>query len=74
MVNNFIIHVLGTAQDGGYPHAGCKEDCCVNIWDKPSLHRLPTSIAVVDQKNKNFYLIDITPSIKNQLHLLDKYD
>ena len=23
-----IIHVLGTAQDGGYPHTGCKKDCC----------------------------------------------
>ena len=26
-----IIHVLGTAQDGGYPHAGCKDDCCVYV-------------------------------------------
>ena len=69
-----IIHVLGTAQDGGYPHAGCKEDCCVNVWDEPSLHRLPTSIAVVDQKNKKFYLFDVTPNIKEQLHLLDHYN
>ena len=28
MVSNIIIHVLGTAQDGGYPHAGCKDNCC----------------------------------------------
>ncbi len=69
-----IIHVLGTAQDGGYPHAGCKDDCCAYVWDKSELHRMPASIAVVDQKNKKFYLFDITPSIKNQLHLLDKYN
>ena len=69
-----IVHVLGTAQDGGYPHAGCKEDCCINVWDEPSLHRLPTSIAVVDQKNKKIYLFDVTPNIKEQLHLLDHYN
>ncbi len=74
MVNNFIIHVLGTAQDGGYPHAGCKDICCLDIWDKPSSHRLPSSIAVVDKKNKKFYLFDITPNIKEQLHFLDKYN
>ena len=74
MVNNFIIHVLGTAQDGGYPHAGCKDICCLDICDKPSLHRLPSSIAVVDKKNKNFYLFDVTPNIKEQLHFLDKYN
>ena len=51
-----IIHVLGTAQDGGYPHAGCKDVCCLNIWDQRLLHRLPSSIAAVDQKNQKFYL------------------
>ena len=51
MVNDLIIHVLGTAQDGGYPHAGCKDVCCLDIWDKPSSHRLPASVAVVDKIN-----------------------
>ena len=74
MVNNFIIHVLGTAQDGGYPHAGCKDICCLDIWDKPALHRLPASVALIDKKNKKFYLFDITPNIKEQLHCLDQYN
>ena len=74
MVNQLIIHVLGTAQDGGYPHAGCKDECCLNIWGKPLLHRFPTSIAAIDQKNKKFYLFDITPNVKEQLHLLNHYD
>ena len=69
-----IIHVLGTAQDGGYPHAGCKDNCCLNVWDEPSLHRFPTSIAAVDKKNNKFYLFDVTPNIKEQLHLLDCYN
>ena len=24
--------VLGIAQDGGYPHAGCINICCKNLW------------------------------------------
>ena len=74
MVNQLVIHVLGTAQDGGYPHAGCQDDCCLNIWDQSSLHRLPASIAAIDQKNNKLYLFDITPNIKEQLHLLNSYD
>ena len=56
MVDNLIIHVLGTAQDGGYPHAACNNICCSEVWDKPSLHRLPASVAAVDQVNRKFYL------------------
>ena len=25
--------VLGTAQDGGYPHIGCKNECCNAYYD-----------------------------------------
>ena len=74
MVNQLIIHVLGTAQDGGYPHAACKNKCCSEIWNKPNLHRFPASISVVDQINQKFYLFDITPNVKEQLHLLDRYN
>jgi len=69
-----IIHVLGTAQDGGYPHAGCKKTCCTSVWEKPELHRLPCSIAVIDQDQNKFYLFDITPNIKEQLHRLEQYN
>ena len=74
MVSNLIIHVLGTAQDGGYPHAACKDICCLDIWDKTDLHRLPASLALIDKKNQKFYLFDITPNIKEQLHSLDQYN
>ena len=74
MVNELIIHVLGTAQDGGYPHAGCKKDCCISVWDKASLHRLPSSIAAIDKNNNKFYLFDITPNVKEQLHMLNQYN
>jgi|TARA_B100001029_G_C15006859_1_gene421685 pyrroloquinoline quinone biosynthesis protein B len=69
-----IIHVLGTAQDGGYPHAGCNKACCSSIWLKPELHRLPSSIAAIDLKQKQFYLFDITPNVKEQLYHLNQYN
>ncbi len=74
MVSRLIIHVLGTAQDGGYPHAGCQNICCELAWNKPELHRLPSSIAAIDKNNNKFYLFDITPNIKEQLHRLEKYN
>tara|TARA_Y100001970_G_scaffold48790_1_gene61939 strand:+ start:13388 stop:14230 length:843 start_codon:yes stop_codon:yes gene_type:complete len=69
-----IIHVLGTAQDGGYPHAGCNEPCCSSIWSQPKSHRLPSSIAAIDLKQKQFYLFDITPNVKEQLYQLNQYN
>ena len=69
-----IIHVLGIAQDGGYPHAGCNKLCCTSIWSTPELHRLPSSIAAIDLKQKQFYLFDITPNIKDQLYHLNQYN
>ena len=69
-----ILHVLGTAQDGGYPHAGCDKKCCSSVWDSPELHRLPTSIAAIDQTQNKFYLFDITPNIKEQLYRLKDYN
>ena len=69
-----IIHVLGTAQDGGYPHAGCKKKCCKSVWNNPHLHRLPACLAAVDIKKRKFYLFDITPNLKEQLHFLESYN
>ena len=31
--------VLGIAQDGGYPHAGCERRCCANLWKNDSLKK-----------------------------------
>ena len=29
----FAVVVLGTAQDAGYPQAGCNKQCCAPAWD-----------------------------------------
>ena len=68
MSDNFI-YVLGTAQDGGYPHIGCIDKCCKKVKNK----RYISSIAIVDNKNKYSWIIDVTPDISSQLRLLNKY-
>ena len=70
MNNTIQILVLGTAQDGGYPHTGCKGQCCRDAWNNKSLQRLIASIAIIDTKNKQFWIIDITPDFKNQLDMI----
>ncbi len=68
--NEPYIIVLGTAQDGGYPQAGCHEKCCNKAWDNTSLRRNVSCIAIVDPKNKEQWIFDATPDIKYQLQLL----
>ena len=61
--------VLGTAQDGGYPHTGCSEDCCREAWKDSNQIRLIASLAVLD--GKDCFLIDITPDFNYQLQLIE---
>ena len=70
----YYIHVLGTAQDGGYPHLGCKSQCCKSAWENINLHRLPSSIALVDKLENKFWLFDATPKIREQLHVMSDID
>lgn len=66
-----FILVLGTAQDAGYPQAACRRDCCNAAWADPSLARFTTSLAIVDPATNQRWLIDATPDLPEQLHLLD---
>ena len=48
LVDQPFIYVLGVAQDGGYPQAGCLKKCCIVPKNKPELRRWISSIAIVD--------------------------
>ena len=67
------VFILGTAQDGGYPHVGCTKDCCLSAWNNPSIRRMVSSIALIDENNKKIWIVDVTPDIKSQLYVLKKY-
>ena len=66
--SNPHIIVLGVAQDGGAPHAGCSKECCEERWDNPEKHLKVSSIAIVDPKTNETWIIDATPDFASQLN------
>lgn len=72
MTNKPFVLILGTAQDGGYPQAGCQKKCCQMAWEKPALTKYASCLAIVDPKTNKRWLIDATPDFKFQLAMLNK--
>ena len=70
--SRYDILVLGTVQDGGYPHIDCKSRCCLDAWKDASLKKYISSIAIVDHEHKKYFLVDITPDFSEQLNMLYK--
>ncbi|HYV93028.1 MAG TPA: MBL fold metallo-hydrolase [Chitinophagales bacterium] len=66
----FVV-VLGIAQDGGYPQAGCNKECCKRYYDGKEKKHLVSCIAIVDPVSHERFLFDCTPDFPEQLHLLD---
>ncbi len=65
------VHVLGTAQDGGFPHAGCACAHCEHARENPLLRRKVSCIAVVGETGKCL-VVDATPDFATQLADLAK--
>ena len=62
--------VLGVAQDGGLPHAGCVQKCCKKSWSTGENEKV-SSIGVIDPKTGQSWLIDATPDFASQLNILE---
>ena len=65
--------VLGTAQDGGFPQAGCNNECCRTVWENKIPHQGVSSLALIDPISKQKWIFDATPDFPEQLHLLNKH-
>ncbi len=63
--------VLGIAQDGGYPQAGCRRECCAPAWRDPKQRRHVASLGIVDPGTQRRWLVDATPDFREQLRMLD---
>lgn len=61
---------LGTAQDGGFPHAACACPQCDRARTRPGDARLIASLALALPTQNRTYLIDATPDIRPQLDRL----
>ena len=64
------LRVLGTAQDGGFPHAACSCERCERARHDPEIERLVASLALIANDGRVF-LVDATPDIRRQLNRLD---
>lgn len=62
------VYVLGTAQDAGYPHIGCRKQCCRLALDSHR-HEPVTCLAVTDSATRKWWLFEATPDITHQLNL-----
>jgi pyrroloquinoline quinone biosynthesis protein B len=59
------IRVLGTAQDGGFPHAACDCERCALARRDPAVRQRIASLAIIVPPR--VYLIDATPDVREQL-------
>lgn len=57
-----FVMLLGTAQDGGVPQAGCEGDCCAAVWATPERWRRPACLGIVDPEAGESWMIDCTPA------------
>lgn len=69
------LRVLGTAQDGGLPHAACVCERCETARADPARRRGVASLAIIAAAPDpagapRVYLIDATPDLRAQLDLL----
>ncbi len=72
-VTKTSIVILGTIQDGGSPHVGCKKVCCKDLFGTPDKTRLVVSLGVIDPENQKNYLFEATPDIPQQMKLLKQF-
>jgi pyrroloquinoline quinone biosynthesis protein B len=69
----FKLIILGTLQDGGSPHIGCKKECCKNLFLHPDENRQVVSLGLVDYVSKKTWLIEATPDFSKQVKSLKEY-
>ena len=65
-VADVVVKILGTAQDGGIPQLGCHCPNCSRARKDPGQARLISSLAILDFKEKQLFIVDATPDIRTQ--------
>jgi pyrroloquinoline quinone biosynthesis protein B len=66
------VTVLGIAQDGGYPQAGCTAEHCQRHWRGEEKKRQVVSLGLTDQASGQNWLFEATPDFTSQLQQLQQ--
>lgn len=69
--NQYIV-VLGTAQDGGFPHIGCQRECCTNFYEGKAAKQKVVSLGLVDKEANKKFIFEATPDMTTQLDDLER--
>lgn len=70
--SNQYITVLGTAQDGGFPHIGCQKKFC-SLYEQGKLEKQEVvSLGLIDKHSNHKFLFEATPDISTQLSNLER--
>jgi pyrroloquinoline quinone biosynthesis protein B len=69
-MDNVEALLLGSAQDGGVPQAGCHCATCTQARANPAQRRLVASLALIDHQAGASWIVDATPDFPRQLDLL----
>ncbi|MFB0923742.1 MAG: MBL fold metallo-hydrolase [Vicingaceae bacterium] len=72
--NSTSFIILGTIQDAGSPHIGCKKECCKDLFSNPDKDRQVVALGLVDNNYSKKYLFEATPNIARQMKALLKDD
>ena len=66
------VRLLGNAQDGGVPHAGCRCTRCQRALEDPTQRQFATSLAIIDRRQMpaRVWIVDATPDLIWQLEML----
>ena len=67
--NRPYVVVLGIAQDGGAPQAGCKKYCCMSLLESGEEEKI-SCLGIVDPITKQSWMIDATPDFPSQYRIL----
>lgn len=62
--------ILGTLQDGGSPHAGCRRDCCRKLFLNPPPDRKVVCLGVIDRVRQTTVMFEATPDMPAQMKML----
>ncbi|WP_397445353.1 MBL fold metallo-hydrolase [Polaribacter sp. R77954] len=65
------ITILGTAQDGGYPHIGCQKQCCTNVYNGISKRKSVVALGLIDLQKQQKWLFEATPDLHTQLATIE---
>ena len=73
IMTGILAVLLGNAQDGGVPQAGCVKPCCMNEFGGPTRNRNPVALGVTGE-DASRHLFEASRTLSDQLRIWSEMD